>query len=136
MADVTITATSVVKGANATIANGYCGETITAGKAVYRSSTTGLWMLADSNSGTTEAKTPGGIALNGGAINQPVAVQTAGEITIGGTLVAGTGYYLSETPGGIQPATDLASGENVAQIGLARTTAILVIKLHAPGVTL
>jgi hypothetical protein len=135
MADIVVTPTSVVKGANATITHGYCGETIAAGKAVYRDSSTGLWMLADSN-GATAAKTPGGIALNGGAINQPVAVQTSGEITIGATLVAGSAYYLSETPGGIQPVADLAAGETVSLIGIAKTTGILNIDIQASGVSL
>jgi hypothetical protein len=44
-------------------------------------------MLADSDSATAEARKPTGIALNGAALNQPLAVQKSGDITAGGTLV-------------------------------------------------
>jgi hypothetical protein len=93
-------------------------------------------MKADSNSGTAAAKTAGGIALNGASLNQPLAVQKSGDITIGATLTAGARYYLSETAGGIQPEADLASGEYVCLIGLAKSTTVLAISIQAPGVTL
>lgn len=136
MVDLTITAANVVAGSNAVKKSGIGGEVVAAGKAVYLSSTTKKWMLADSNSATAEAKKAGGIALNGCALDQPLVVQTAGDITLGATLVAGSPYYLSETPGGIEPAADLTTGENVCLIGLAKSTAVLSIDIQAPGVTL
>lgn len=136
MADLTITPANVVAGSNASIASGTAGETITAGQAVYLSSTTKKWMLADSNSATSEARQAKGIALNGASLNQPVSVQTSGDITIGGTLVAGSAYYLSETPGGIQPAADLAVGEYVCLLGLAKSISVLSIGIQFPGVSL
>jgi len=136
MTDLTITAANVAKGANAVTEQGIAGETITAGQTVYRSSTTSKYMKADSNSGTAEAKTARGIALNGAADGQPLMIQKAGEITIGATLTAGAAYYLSETAGGIQPAADLGSGENVCLLGLAKSTSVLVLDIQAPGVTL
>lgn len=137
MADLTITAANVVAGSSAVINRSKsAGETVAAGKAVYLSSTTKKWMLADSNSATAEAKRAGGIALNGAALDQPLAVATSGDVTMGATLTAGSPYYLSETPGGIQPAADLTSGENVCLIGLAKSTTVLTIDIQAPGVTL
>ena len=136
MADITITPANVIAGSTASIASGTAGETIAAGQAVYLSSTTKKWMLADSNSATSEARQAKGIALNGASLNQPVSVQTSGDITIGGTLVAGSAYYLSETPGGIQPAADLAAGEYVCQLGLAKSTTILALNIQFPGVSL
>lgn len=136
MADLTITAANVVADSSATREMGQAGETITAGKAVYKSSTSKKWMLADSNSATAEAKIAGGIALNGASLNQPLSVLTSGKVTIGATLTAGSPYYLSETAGGIQPAADLASGENVCQIGLASSTTVLNVAIQNPGVTL
>ena len=136
MTDLSITAANVVADPSATRTTGQAGEAITAGKAVYLDPTTKKWQLADSNSATAAAKRAGGIALNGAALNQPLDVCTAGLVTIGATLVAGSPYYLSETPGGIEPGADLGSGENVCQIGLATSTSVLNIQIQNPGVTL
>ena len=136
MTDLSITAANVVADPSATRTTGQAGEAITAGKAVYLDPTTKKWQLADSNSATAAAKRAGGIALNGAALNQPVSVATAGDVTIGATVTAGSAYYLSETPGGIQPAADLASGEAVCLIGLAKSTSVLAIGIQAPGVSL
>lgn len=136
MVDLVITAANVVAGTNAVRDRGTAGETIAAGKAVYKSSATNKWMLADSNSATPEARRAGGIALNGASLNQPIDVQKGGDITLGATLVAGTAYYLSDTPGGICPLADVGAGEFVCQIGLASTTAVLGINVQFPNVSL
>ena len=137
MVDLVIAAPgSVVPGANATVEAGSAGEAITAGKLVYKSSSTKKNMLADTNSATLEARKPTGIALNGASLNQPVDVQTAGDITIGATLVAGDAYYASDTPGGICPRADVGATENVVLVGLARSTTVLAIDIQVSGVTL
>jgi hypothetical protein len=135
MTDISITAANVVPGSNASMVQGRAGEAIAAGKAVYLDPTVLKWKLADSNSATAGANKAGGIALNGASLDQPITVQTSGDITIGGTLVAGGAYYLSETPGGIQPAADLAS-ENVCLLGLAKSTTVLALNIQTPGVIL
>lgn len=135
MTDLVITAASVVASTGASRQSGSAGETIAAGKAVYLSPTTKKWMLADSNSATSAARVAKGIALNGASLDQPLQVATHGDITIGATLVAGGAYYLSETPGGIQPAADLAT-EDVCLLGLAKSTTELSLNIQAPGVTL
>jgi hypothetical protein len=138
MADLTITAGNVVSGDGAHSETGTAGETITAGKAVYKSTTgasSGKYMLADNNSATLEAKLVRGIARNGASLNQPLSIQRSGPITIGATLVAGARYYLSETPGGLQPEADLVTaGENICLVGLAASTTVLNIDIQAPGV--
>jgi hypothetical protein len=134
MADLTVTAANVVAGSNAARSDGVAGEAIVAGKAVYKSSTTKKWMLADSNSATAEAREAIGIALNGASLNQPVAVQTHGDITIGATLTAGVAYYLSDTPGGICPIADVGTGEYVCLLGLAKSTTVLALDIQFPGV--
>lgn len=134
MTDLSITATDVVKGSNAIVANGTAGATITAGEVVYLDATSGKWKLADND--LAAAKNPGGIALNGASDGQPLAVLTSGDLTIGATLTAGTAYYLSATAGGICPVGDLTTGDNVAQIGIAKSTSILAVKIIVPGVTL
>lgn len=136
MVDLVITPANVVAGSNAARETGTAGEAIEAGQSVYKSLVTGKWHLADSNSGTVAARKAGGIALNKAALNQPITVHKGGDLTIGAALTAGMAYYLSETPGGIQPAADLASGENVCLIGIAKSAAVLVVDIQAPGVTL
>lgn len=136
MADITITAANVIAGSNAVKKDGIAGESITAGKAVYQASASKKWMLADSNSATAEARKAIGIALNGAALNQPVAVQVSGDITIGATLTAGSAYLLSDTPGGICPLADVGSGEFVCQLGLAKSTTVLALAVQFPGVSL
>ncbi|HEV7323532.1 MAG TPA: hypothetical protein VGN91_00550 [Bosea sp. (in: a-proteobacteria)] len=136
MADLTITAANVVAGANASVANGVAGEAVTAGKPVYLSATTKKWMLADSNSATAEARKATGVALNGAALNQPVAIQTGGDITIGATLTPGAAYYLSDTPGGICPLADVGAGEYVCLLGLAKSTSVLTLDIQFPNVAL
>lgn len=136
MADITLTASAVVAGADSSAVTGVAGETIAAGKAVYLSSTTKKWMLADSNSATAEARQAKGIALNGASLNQPIAVHKSGDITIGGTLTAGTAYFLSDTPGGICPLADVGAGEYICQLGLAKSTTVLDVNIQFPGVSL
>lgn len=135
MADLTITAANVVKGANSRIEQGTAGAAITAGQVVYKDDA-GKYQLADNDSATAEAKAPRGIALNGAAANQPLAILRHGDLTIGATLVAGTTYCLSSTAGGICPQADVASGDDVVVMGVAKTAAVLAVSIQIPGVTL
>jgi hypothetical protein len=137
MADLVITAASVLAGSNAVIdRQRNAGETVTAGQAVSLLSTTGEWMKSDSNSATAELRTPGGIALNGAADGQPLAVQKSGDVTLGAVLTAGVAYYLSDTPGGIAPVADVGSGEYSVILGIAKSTSVLAIDIQASGVAL
>ena len=134
MADITVTATSVIAGTGATtiIDRGYnFGTTVTAGQAVYLSSSN-TWLLSDSD-GAAAARACNGIALNGGATGQPAAVQTSGSITIGGTVVSGTPYFVSNTAGGICVLGDLGSADTVIYIGVATSTTVIALQIHNPG---
>jgi len=135
MADISITAANVVAGSNATKESGTAGETITAGQMVYKDST-GKYMKADNDSATAEARQARGVALHGASNNQPLTIQKAGDVTIGGTLTAGTAYYLSDTAGGICPLADVGSGEYVCLLGLAKSTSVLALDIQFPGVAL
>lgn len=138
MADISITAANCVPVSGATTKQGTAGETITAGKAVYKAAATGKWMLADADAASAEAR--GGaddgvwIALTGSSLNQPIVVGR-GQITIGGTLTAGDPYYLSNTAGGICPFADIGTGEYVVLLGLATSAAILDVKPQYSGVS-
>ena len=81
MADLTITAASVVAGEGASVKQGTAGATITAGKAVYRDGADGKYKLADSNGATATIRGVDGIALNGASDGQPVSILTAGPLT-------------------------------------------------------
>lgn len=133
MADLTITATSVVPGSNAVKETGVALSTITAGQVVYRDPTTLKFAPADANSATAAIRAAYGIALNGAAAGQPVTVQTDGDITIGATLVVGVVYVLSATAGGIAPAADVADGDYVSVIGTPTSTTVLRLAIVQSG---
>jgi hypothetical protein len=136
MADLVITAASVLAAADASIDFSHrAGEALAQGKQVYFDSTAKKWMLADSNSATAEARQASGTALNAAALNQPVAVAKNGsKVTIGATLVPGTDYYLSDTPGGICPIADVGTGEYVCRVGMALSAADLQLDYLYTGV--
>lgn len=136
MSDLSITAASVIAGADGNIEHGRAGATLTAGQVIYRAATDAKYKLADNDSGTAEVRRPRGIALHGASDNQPLAILRKGDITIGATLVAGTTYCLSSTPGAICPQADLASGDDVVIIGVAKSTSVLAVDIQISGVTL
>lgn len=134
MADLTITANSVIAGSDAKIAHGRAGEALAQGKQVYLNSTSKKWMLADNNAAGAEARAAKGTVLNAAALDQPVAVQTDGGLVIGATLTPGTDYYLSDTPGGICPIADVGTGEYVCRVGIATSASVLSLDYYYTGV--
>jgi hypothetical protein len=135
MADLAITAASVMAGADAVLEHGRFGDTIIQGKVVFRDVDTLRYEIAD-NDGATALKTARGIALNAGADGQPGTIHRQGDLTIGAVLVPGTKYCLSSTAGGICPQADLGSGDKVVIIGVAKSAAVLTVNIQEPGVTL
>jgi hypothetical protein len=134
MAALSITAANVQPGTGAITRDGYALEAITAGQAVYRNSTTGLYGLADANGASADIRTPVGIALNTAGINQPLKVQTAGLITIGGTAVVGTVYVVGSTAGAINPTTDLTTGWYTSVVGIGYSATQLMVGVVVSGV--
>lgn len=137
MADLSITAASVLAGTDSTSEWGVAGATITAGKAVYYDEATSKWKLADCDDATAAVRmsVKGGIALNGASDGQPVKVLRAGDVTIGATLTAGTSYYLSPTAGGICPLADVLTGDTIVLIGVAHSTSVLNVAINYTGAT-
>lgn len=134
MADLTVTATSVVKGTGAVINKDYlAGETITAGQAVYLKESDGKLWKAQADGTAAEAAFIG-IALNGAAAGQPVVILTSGSCTIGATVAVGGVYCVSATAGGICPVADLVSSDYVTIIGYGSTTAILYVDPVISGI--
>lgn len=133
MADLTITAASVLQGSNASVVHGRAGATITQGQMVYLEAASGKYKLADADGATTEIKTPVGVALNSASDGQPLAIQVRGDITIGATLTLNARYYLSSTPGGIEPEADLSAGELCTLVGIATSTTVLRLIMATAG---
>jgi hypothetical protein len=136
MADLSLTAANVVAGSGAVVEAGTAGATITAGQVVYRDSADNKYKLADNNSATEAVRAPRGIALNGASDGQPLSILRSGSITLGAVLTAGVAYYLSDTPGGICPVADLASGEYATALGIATSTSVLNVNITQSGVAL
>jgi hypothetical protein len=136
MADLTITAAIVDSGEGARIEHGTAGAAVTAGQAVYLDPADGTFKLADDNSATAAARIPYGLALHGAAAGQPLTVQSSGPVVVGAALSAGVAYYLSDTPGGICPVADLATGEYPALLGMATSATVLQLDIQTPGVSL
>lgn len=134
MADLTITATSVVKGTNPSVIQGTAGATITAGQTVYLDTTTNTYKLADGD-GASPLYVVAGVALNGAATGQPLTIQTGGDITIGATVASGIPYFQSATAGGICPAADLLSqsGNKTTLIGIGTSSTKIQLYLVSPG---
>lgn len=134
MADLTITAASVLAGSNATVVSGIAAAAITAGQVLHRASN-GQFALAD-NDAAAPATSVLGIALNNAAAGQPVNVQVAGDITIGAALAEGAAYYLSDTAGGICAFADLATPQGVSLLGVAKSTTVLSLAIVNTGAVL
>jgi predicted transcriptional regulator len=135
MADLTITAASVLKSTGEVIdKTQIAGETITPGQAVYLKSTDKRVYKAQAD-GTAEEATVLGIAQTGAAAGQRVYVQTGGEIAIGATIVVTTEYVVSATAGGIAPRTDLVTGNRYSRIGYGSVAGKIQMDIKNTGTT-
>lgn len=142
MADVSITAASVLKGANAKTRMVIAGATITAGQPVYEDSTASYKAkLADTNASAATSNVVG-IALHGASDTQPLLIVTEDDdFTPGFTLsLSGAGddgvYVLSATAGGIAPVTDLAAGYYPVILMVAKSASKAVLKIVRGGAVL
>lgn len=130
MADLSITAANVVKGAVSTTRAGTAGAAITAGDALY--TLDGKLVLA--NTATAATAMCVGIALNDAAAGQPVVYLAAGKIDPGATVAIGTYYVLSATAGNICPIADLVSTDYVTGIGFGTAADEITVAINASGV--
>lgn len=132
MADLSITAANVLAASNATIEHGIAGATITAGQTVYLDDATGRYELADADgTGTTRTR---GIALNGAADGQPLAIIKEGDLTMNAVLTAGVSYFQSPVAGGIGARAEVLTGDYVTSLGIAKSTTVLAVKIDYSGV--
>ena len=133
MADLVVTATNVVKYTGARTANGIAGETIAAGQALYLAST-GLLMKADDTTATKAACV--GVALNGGAINQPIQYLTGGGLNPGAAVTVGATYGVTDTAGGVGLISERASADFITILGVATTTSRIEVAINRAGVAI
>jgi len=136
MAAISITAASVVASAAATIRREFTfAATVTAGQLVYLNSSN-QWALVDSDGGLgTGINDLRGIALNGGAINQPAAVCTDDpDFTFGGTLSNGGTIYGFTTAGAISFADVPTTAAYPVIVGLGKSTTKGLLRPMASGV--
>lgn len=134
MADIAVTAASVVTDANPVTEDGTAGATITAGQLVYKdASDSNKWKLADTNLSAAAADSYG-VALASASPGQPLRVQISGDYNAGATLTVGSVYVVSATAGGIAPVADLATGHFTKIWGVAKTAAIMAIINRGAGV--
>lgn len=137
MADLSLTAGSILAAATANIKRGKAGATVTAGQIVYLDPADSEYKLADADNLPAAGVTAVFMALNGASDGQPLAVLQGGDVSMGSVLTAGTAYYLSPTAaGGIAPLADIASGDDVILLGVAKSATVLAFKPIISGVTL
>lgn len=134
MADLTITASQVLKGTTAELLYGVGAATWTQGQVMYQNSA-GKYDLADADNtqATSGAKM---IALNSGSADQEVVGVRRGLITIGAGAAPtkGTIYVVSGTAGGIAPSADLAAGDWVVILGVANGSNQIDVDIVNPGI--
>lgn len=137
MADLTITASQILEGADSDRFDGIAGEAVTAGQTLYLATANNRLYKADAD---TQAKANvKGIALEGAAAGQPVSVQTRGTLTLGAGAAppVGTVYWLSSTAGGICPFVDLdAGGMYGTYLGTAGASNTLILGIHVTNTLL
>lgn len=132
MADLSITASSVVPSSAARRVTKTAASTITAGQPVYVNSS-GLVAPADANSSATTA-TVLGIAEHGAAANQRVSIVTEDPaFVLGATVAIGDVVIASATAGGIAPVADLTTGWYCTVLGVAVSTTAINLKPVAAG---
>jgi hypothetical protein len=114
---------------------GTVGEAVTAGQVVYMSSggetpalTKGSWYLTDSDATATSTLPQSvGMVVSAIAINQSGTIRLAGVATTASSVVKGTTYYITTTPGAIS--TSAPSNSRV--VGVANTTTSLILAATA-----
>lgn len=134
MAAISITPASVLKSTGAQVQNVIWGGTVTAGMSLYEKAD-GTYAGADCDLSLLAA-TCAGIALTGGSSGQPGIMQTAGDITIGGTVVVGTTYYVGDDAGEIVVIGDLTIGDYISIVGVGISATVIRMGRVNSGVAL
>lgn len=130
MADLTVTASSVVPQQGSTIKSATAAAAITAGEPLYINSNNQA-DLADANAALSAVVA--GLAVCTASAGQPVSYVSAGPVAVGSILTAGAIYVLSSNAGGIAPSADLSSTEYTSILGVAASASVLNVKINNSG---
>ncbi len=131
MVDIVITPANVSR-VDGAIQRKNAGVAITAGDSIYIDSTDLVQLCVNDNT-AVEAKCQG-IALNDGAVGQPITYQVGGNLDVGGTLVIGEVYVVGAGAGAIAPVADIAATEFATILGVADATDNLKMGINPSGV--
>lgn len=136
MANVTVVAANVIKGANSVTKVGIAAVAITAGQTLSLDSSRNL-ALYDADSAAI-SNILEGIALANAAAGQPIDYTIDDDDLTIGTLVAGTTYIGSATAGAIGVDADAtpASGIRKTIVGVAKSTTKLFFRKFDSAVVL
>jgi len=128
MADLAITAANVVPDADATVNRGsIAGDTITAGMPIFEDTGDGNKMKP-CEAGAEASSVCAGIALNGASDGQPVDYITAGDFTVGATVVVGISYFATNAGGmGVWAEVAVAEYASLVCVGISTTKARIVL---------
>lgn len=137
MADLAITASSVVPGTGAVWQTGTAGVTVAAGKWLYLDSSTSTLKLADTDD-TTAIAAVVGIAVHESTAGRPLTYVSSGPVTMTTTpaMLPGRHYYLTDSAGGMGPQADLAINWNVVRLGYALTATSFQVEIKRYGFAL
>ena len=133
MADLSITAASVVQGTGATLRQVTAGATITQGQPVYLD-TTESYRAKRCDADVLESAVCAGIALNSVSSGQPLLILVSGNLTINAVATVGQLYVVSTGIGAIAPYSDLATGDYVTYLGVATSTTVIAVQIQISGV--
>lgn len=130
MADLSVTAANVRRGAEYVETTGTSGEAITVGQLVAEDTSDGKLYLADCDSGTTQRRKITGVALSAtSAVDQKVTYVSGGYVNPGAAVTSGEIYVLSGTAGAICPEGDLASGDTVSILGVGYSSSLIRLSI-------
>ena len=133
MADVSVTAASVLKTSSTSVVMGVAGATVTAGQPIYQDASDSL-KLKPTDADVLASSQSVGIALHGAASGQPLQYAVAGNLTFNAGFTVGQVYVCSVNAGGIAPYADLATGDFVTVLGVATTTSNLKMGIVYSGI--
>jgi hypothetical protein len=134
MADLSVTASQVLKSTGAQTVTGVAGATITAGQPVYKDATDSSELKLAGAASTAAVAACVGIALHAALDGQPLTYQHAGTIIIGAaaSVAEGVEYHLSTTAGAIT-ADAAVSTEYMTHLGVGNGSDGIVLKINASG---
>ena len=129
---LSITASNVVPGSNASLSQATAGEAITAGMPIVV--VAGV-AYKTNNAGNDRAGTCHGIAAHSTLTGQPCNYQSSGDLAVGtSVLTQGAQYYVGNADGEIEEVGSLSENASITILGTARDDATLALDIRVTGI--